>query len=75
MSENEQVLIGEPGDTVAQGGRRCALERTDSPDWDWYIGVSPRNGLGALCEGSWADWVRLAQNILAVEAGRLRGTE
>ncbi|MFK4760319.1 hypothetical protein ACI3KS_05225 [Microbacterium sp. ZW T5_45] len=49
------------------GGRRLAVEASQSLD-NWWVGVSPRNGYGALVEGSWDDWVILAKKILAADA-------
>ncbi len=48
------------------GGKRCAVEASDAMD-GWWVGVSPRNGYGALCEGPWEDWVNLAHQILAAD--------
>lgn len=46
------------------GGRRCAVKQSAWLD-EWWVGVSPRNGEGAVVEGPWGDWVALARNILA----------
>ena len=46
-----------------EGGRRCAVRKFEIGD-DWWVGTSPRNGDGAAVEGSWSDWVALAEAIL-----------
>lgn len=57
------------------GGRRCAitavngLNEGNDPN-GWWVGYSPRNGADASVEGSWEDWVALANNILAEDASR-----
>ena len=56
----------DPRDYI-RGAKRCALKKSDCFD-DWYVGTSPRNGDYATVEGSWADWVELAQNILKADA-------
>lgn len=50
-----------------RGGRRCAIRKDE---WlnDWWIAYSPRNGDNADVEGSWADWVELANAILHRDA-------
>lgn len=59
---------------IASGGRRCALAMTETDGWDWYVGESPRNGYGALVEGPWSHWVKLAHEILRVDAEVREGT-
>lgn len=67
------AILAAPADEYGEGasiggGYRCAIYRYSG---DWWVGISPRNGHGASVEGSWADWVELARNIIAVEAARL----
>lgn len=61
--------VGKAGETVAYGGRRCSLACCDNLD-GWYVGISPRNGYGAIVEGPWEDWVQLAREILKREEER-----
>lgn len=57
------------------GGRRCAitacngLNDGDEPD-GWWVGYSPRNGMGGSVEGNWEDWVTLAKKILEEDERR-----
>lgn len=53
---------------LLSGGRRCGLAFGNMNGW--YVGMSPRNGYGALVEGPWEDWVSLAREIIAVEEAR-----
>lgn len=56
------------GETIHGGGRRLAMRPSDTLD-DWYVGWSPRND-SYCAEGTWFDWVELAQNILKAEEDR-----
>ena len=58
-------MDNDPRDYIRGGGRRCALRKSDWLD-DWYVSHSPRN-CNQNAEGSWEDWVELAQNILAAD--------
>lgn len=62
-------MDNDPRDYIRGGGRRCALRKCAWLD-GWYVGTSPRNGDDASVEGSWEDWVELAQNILAADVQR-----
>lgn len=57
------------------GGRRCALQSCPFLGPDWFVGVSPRNGMFASVEGPWEDWVTLAKGILAEDERRRGGQE
>lgn len=48
------------------GGRRLACKKADWME-NWWYAFSPRNGESAAAEGSWDDWVELAQNILEID--------
>ena len=62
--DDELVLTG--------GGRRLAM--AGNPDDDWYASVSPRNR-SYCAEGTWADWVQLAEAILKENERRQEGEE
>lgn len=49
-----------------EGGRRLACKKCDWME-NWWVAYSPRNGEGAVAEGSWADWVGMATEILEVD--------
>lgn len=70
MSEAEEVTqpVGQPGHIVARAGRRLGIEASA---WisDWYCSHSPRN-CNSNAEGTWAEWVALAHEILRLEAER-----
>jgi hypothetical protein len=68
MSEE---IKADPRVYVQGGGRRCAIVKSAWLD-DWYVGFSPRNGEGASVEGTWADWVELANNILEADKATSR---
>lgn len=56
------------GETIHGGGRRLAMQPADLLS-DWYVGWSPRND-SYCAEGTWFDWVEMAQNILKAEEER-----
>lgn len=72
MNNDVQQPVGQPGDVVIQAGRRLGIEASA---WlsDWYISHSPRNG-NSNAEGTWAEWVALAHQIIELEAKRQQDT-
>lgn len=55
-----------PGQLVANGGRRLAVQASEWLD-NWYVAYSPRND-NNNAEGPWEDWVTLAHDILRIDA-------
>jgi hypothetical protein len=49
-------------------GRRLAVKKSEHMD-DWYVSYSPRND-NSNAEGDWAEWVDLAERILAEDKVR-----
>lgn len=68
------MVTYDPDETTYIGAaKRLAVERGGLTDW--FVGVSPRNGFGALAEGYWCHWVHLARLILAHDLTRERMPE
>jgi hypothetical protein len=73
-ADREQKLSGAQCQDII-GGKRCGITAcnglNDGNDpRGWWVGFSPKNGMNACVEGSWSDWVQLAQQILAEDARR-----
>ena len=59
--------VGRPGEILAAGSR-LAIRASEVLD-DWYVPFSPRNS-SQCAEGSWSEWVALANKILQRDDAR-----